>query len=102
MVFGQGFHVQAETKMARKQRDEPESSDEGGPARMLVLAPPELRCAAKVVDGCGGETQCTRYTVKRRDGTRTLHCVAHTDDDDVLRRRTAARDKLRKQREDAA
>lgn len=86
-------------------RNEPRErpvTDEGGPARLLVLAPDHLRCAAMVNDGRGGSLRCTRYTVRRRDGSRTTCCVAHSDDAEVLRRRAEAGEKRRKQREQVA
>lgn len=83
-------------------RSERHVIDDGGPARLLVRAPDHLRCAAKVDDGRGGNVRCTRYTVKKHDGSRTTCCVAHSDDADVLRRRAEAGEKRRKQRAEAA
>lgn len=88
--------------MTRKQAIDTNAVDEGGPARTLARAPEALRCATLVVDDAGRTSRCSRYTVKRRDGTRTTCCVAHTDDEEVLRRRLDARDKLRKRREEEA
>jgi hypothetical protein len=102
MHLAQGFGTQARIKMARKQTRVAEIVDEGGPARSLAIAPDALRCSTLVTARAGGTSRCTRYTVKKPDGTRTTCCVAHSDDEDVLRRRLDARDKLRKQREEAA
>jgi len=49
---------------------------QGGNVR---CAPEGMRCAMMVKRREGEPTRCTRYTVKRGDGTRAAYCVSHDD-----------------------
>ena len=46
----------------------------GGAARALALAPDPIRCERVL----GAGSRCSRFTIKKPDGTRDRYCVSHS------------------------